>query len=94
MNLGIINWIDDRIDHMLAYPRSFGSDEAIEMQILLLLEMRFLKTKIDVVEEYKAYLNKTYPAKPNQPLHRIIETDYLGNNIAIELRKAVKELTK
>lgn len=94
MNQEIFNWIDDRIEQILASPRAYGSDEAIEMQILLLLEMRFLETKMDVVETYKTYLNKTYPAKPNQPLHRIVETDHLGNNIARELRKAVKELTK
>ena len=94
MNQEIFNWIDDRIEHMLASPRAFGSDEAIEMQILLLLEMRFLETKRDIIEEYKAYLNKTYPKKPNKPLFQIIETDHLGNNIAIELRKAIAELKK
>jgi hypothetical protein len=94
MNQEIFNWIDERIKHMLTSPRAFGSDEAIEMQILLLLEMRFLETKFDVVEAYRVYLNKTFPTKPNRPLFQIVETDHLGNNIAIELRKAVKELTK
>lgn len=94
MNQEIFNWVDDRIKQMLASPRAYGSDEAVEMQILLLLEMRFVETKFDVVEAYKTYLNKTFPKKPNRPLHRIVETDHLGNNIAIELRKAVAELTK
>lgn len=94
MNQEIFNRIDDRIEQILASPRAYGSDEAIEMQILLLLEMRFIETKFDVVGAYKVYLNKTFPKKPNRPLFQIVETDHLGNNIAIELRKAVAELTK
>ena len=36
------------------------------------------------------YLTKTYPALPHAPLHRIIESDPLGLNIAGELRKVIQ----
>ena len=41
MSSSILDWIDTRIDAILFCPKTFGlSNEAIEMQILTLLELR------------------------------------------------------
>lgn len=91
--IDMVAWIDERIKAMFESPRSWGSDEAIEMQVLLLLEMRAVAigedTPLDVVETYNAYLTRTFPTKPNRPLFQIVESEPLGNNLAAELRRAV-----
>lgn len=97
----LVGWIDERIKNMLATPRAFGSDEAIEMQTLLLLEMRSLtlrpEQEIDapgrLVDAYTTYLAKAYPEKPNRPLCQIVESDHLGLKLAVELQKAVDVFT-
>jgi hypothetical protein len=97
----LIAWIDTRIENMLAAPRAWGSNEAIEMQVLLLLEMRALvlnprelATPRRVFDAYATYLSKTYPTMPHRPLFQIVETDHLGHALAEELRRAVNVLTR
>ncbi|MRG96491.1 hypothetical protein [Polyangium spumosum] len=98
----IIRWIDKRTTDMLAAPRIWGSDEAIEMQVLLLLQFRALTLRPDfdhgdpgaLVDAYMEYLTRTYPQCPHQPLHQIVEADRLGFNIANELRKVVQTFTR
>jgi hypothetical protein len=80
---------------MLAAPRMWGSDEAVEMQALLLIEMRALATRPEqelanpsrILDAYNAYLAKHFPAKPHRPLSRIVEPDDLGFALASELRR-------
>lgn len=94
----IIRWIDKRVNAMLEAPRAWGSDEAVEMQILLLLQFRTLTLRPDfdhgdpgsLVDAYMDYLGRIYPQNQHQPLHKIIETDRLGFNIAKELETIVR----
>lgn len=98
----ILHWIDKRTRDMIAAPRAWGSDEAIEMQVLLLLQFRKLTLQPDfdhgdpgsLVDAYMEYLTRAYPKHPHQPLHRIIETDRLGLNIAAELTKVIQTFTE
>ncbi|MBK9260655.1 MAG: hypothetical protein IPM54_12640 [Polyangiaceae bacterium] len=91
----IVHWVDQRIEDMLSAPRMWGGDEAVEMQLLLLFEMRALAMRpaqeLDnpsrILDTYAAYLAKTYPTKPHRPLCQIVESDRLGLNLAAELRK-------
>jgi hypothetical protein len=93
----IVGWVDRRIEDMLAAPRMWGSDEAVEMQLLVLLEMRALATRPDqelanpsrILDAYNAYLAKRFPAKPHRPMCRIVEPDDLGFVLAAELRKFI-----
>jgi hypothetical protein len=97
----LIDWIDERTNNMLATPRAWGSDEAIEMQVLLLMEFRAfalcpeqeIATPGRVVDAYMKYLTDRYPTKPHRPLCQIVEPDHLGQNLAIELRKALSVFT-
>jgi len=97
----LVGWIDERTKNMLATPRAWGSDEAVEMQALLLLELRalVLRPELEVgvpgrlVDAYTAYLAKTYPTKPHRPLSQIVEPDHLGHNLAAELRRVVDVFT-
>ncbi len=98
----IMHWIDKRMSDMLAAPRAWGSDEAIEAQVLLLLQFRMLTLQPEfdngdpglLVDQYMDYLTRTYPKNPNQPLHQIVPTDRLGFNIAKELRKVIATFNK
>jgi hypothetical protein len=91
----IISWVDQRMDDLLATPRMWGSDEAVEMQALLLLELRALTSRPEkelanprrVLDAYTSYLGKTFPKKPNRPLFQIVEPDDLGYHLAVEFRR-------
>lgn len=91
----ILAWIEERTNDMLETPRAWGSDEAVEMQALLLLELRALalqperelKNPRRIIDAYMSYLNNTYPQKPNRPLCQIVESDDLGQNLGREFRR-------
>lgn len=98
----LVDWVDARTKNMLATPRAWGSDEAVEMQILLLLQVRALALRPELeieapgrlVDAYLTYLTKAYPERPHRPLHQIVEADRLGLNLAAELRKVVDIFTR
>lgn len=98
----ILHWVDERMSDMLAAPRAWGSDEAIEMQVLLLLQLRALTLRPSfddgdpgsLVDAYMEYLSRTYPKHPHRPLHQIVETDSLGFNMASELKKVIQTFTQ
>lgn len=98
----ILRWIDKRLSDMLATPRAWGSDEAVEAQVLLLLQFRMLTLQPDfdngdpglLVDQYMDYLKRAYPQKPNQPLHQIVPADRRGFNLAKELKKVVEVFKK
>jgi hypothetical protein len=87
---------------MLMAPRAWGSDEAIEMQVLLLLQFRALTLRPDfdhgdpgsLVDDYMEYLTREYPKHPHRPLHQIVEADHLGFNMANELKKIIQTFTQ
>lgn len=91
----IVTWVDQRMEDMLSAPRMWGSDEAIELQMLLLLELRTLALRPEeltanprhILDAYAAFVAKIHPKTPNRPLSQIIETDHLGLRLAAELRK-------
>jgi hypothetical protein len=93
----IVTWADQRIADMLAAPRMWGSDEAIEMQTLLLLELRALATRPEpelanprrILDAYAAYLQKSYPDRLHRPLFQLVEPDDLGLSLARELQNFV-----
>lgn len=97
----ILRWIDKRTSDMLAAPRAWGSDEAIEMQVLLLLQFRALTLRPDfdhgdpgsLVDDYMEYLTRAYPNHPHRPLHQIVQPDPIGRNIANELGKIIHDFT-
>lgn len=98
----LLHWIDKRTSDMLAAPRAWGSDEAIEMQVLLLLQFRALTLRPDfdhgdpgsLVDAYMEYLAMAYPKHPHRPLHQIVEADSLGFTIAGELKKIIQIFTQ
>lgn len=98
----ILHWVDERMSDMLTAPRAWGSDEAIEMQVILLLQLRALTLRPSfdggdpgsLVDAYMEYLSRTYPKHPHRPLHQIVEPDSLGFNIASELKKVIQTFTQ
>lgn len=76
----IAAWANGRIDEMLEAPRMWGSLEAVELQVLQLLEVRALALRPDqelenprrVLDTYAAFLRERYPALPAEPLSRLL----------------------
>lgn len=79
----IPTWADARIDEILAAPRMWGSDEAVEMQVLQLLEMRALAIRPAqelanprrVIDSYLAFLRQRFPNLPAAPLHQLAPSE-------------------
>jgi hypothetical protein len=77
----IVRWADARIAEMLAAPRMWGSDEAVELQVLQLHEIRALALRPDheleeprgVLERYQAFLRQRFPNAPPAPLFALVE---------------------
>lgn len=96
----VVAWVDQRLKDMLAAPRMWGSDEAVEMQALLLLELRALALRPEqelanprrVLDAYASYLGKTFPSMPHRPLFQIVDADELGFALAAEIRKFIDAL--
>ncbi len=90
----VLGWAKQRMDDILEAPRMWGSNEAVELQVLLLLELRALalqperelKNPRRILDAYTDYLGKTYPKKPNRPLFLITEPDDLGLNLVAAFR--------
>jgi hypothetical protein len=65
----IVTWADQYLLEILAAPRMWGSLEAVEMQVLQLLEVRALALRPDqelasprrVLDTYTAFLRDRYP---------------------------------
>lgn len=62
---------------MLSAPAMWGSEEAVELQVLSLLELRAfaIETRTDtraVLDLYVAEVQKMYPARFHRPLHEIV----------------------
>lgn len=80
----IATWANQRIDEMISAPRMWGSLEAVEMQVLQLLEIRALALRPTqelenprrVLDTYMAFLRERYPTRPPDPLFRLV--DHLG----------------
>ncbi len=70
-------WIDTRLADMLAAPRMWGSHEAVELQTLLLVELRSLvvRPSLDaddprrVLDSYVGFLSGRFPQVPAAPLY-------------------------
>ena len=65
----ISDFIEERLDLMLAHPKNWGTAEAYELQVLLLLEMRLhvdsAHENIDslraIQDQYVEFLTSAFP---------------------------------
>jgi hypothetical protein len=78
------DWIDQRANEILAAPAMWGSAEAVEMQILLLLELRWFMTQEEplrrdarhVFGRYIRFLAGRFPGVKAKPLYQHVAGDY------------------
>jgi len=78
----LIAWINTRIAEMLAAPPMWGSNEAVELQFLLLTELRALALRPEqelanprrVLDLYVTLLQEKFPNDPPSPLFRLQES--------------------
>jgi hypothetical protein len=81
----LVSWIDERANAVLAAPPMWGSPEAVELQLLLLAELRAFiydaaregRAPRRVLESYAAYLRRRYPGRGDRPLHELVPGDSL-----------------
>jgi hypothetical protein len=92
----VVRWVDQRIEAVLAAPPMWGSPEAVELQVLLLLEVRALALRPDqtlaeprrVLDTYIAHLAQRFPQGGSRPLHELIAgDDEVCSKLAEELRR-------
>lgn len=76
----IVKWTDDYASQVLAAPRMWGSFEAVEMQILQLLEVRALALRPQhelaypgrVIDSYTAFLQGRFANQRSLPLFELM----------------------
>ncbi|NJK32815.1 MAG: hypothetical protein HC927_10625 [Deltaproteobacteria bacterium] len=98
----IEDWADRYIGEILAAPRMYGSLEAVEMQIVQLLEIRALATRPEqelenprrVLDTYLAFLRDRYPHQPSLPLFKLVESSEAGEGAFVEALKDFHRLIK
>lgn len=79
----LVRWVDQRLAHILAAPPMCGSPEAVELQVLQLMEVRALalrpnqelKNPRGVFDAYLSYLSRRFPRQPRQPLFELVGQD-------------------
>jgi len=72
----LIGWVDERLDALISAPPMWGSNEAVEMQALMLFELRALalrpeemvKTPGTVFDTYTTFLRERFPDLDPAPL--------------------------
>jgi hypothetical protein len=87
----MVQWIDQRIERILAAPPMWGSPEAVEMQVLQLLQMRAVALRAPhepdsskrVVDAYLSYLSLKFPKQPQQPLFEHVRSHDDANYAAL-----------
>lgn len=75
----VLRWANERLDAIIGAPPMWGSNEAVEMQVLLLMELRALALRpqdsLDspdaVFELYTTFLRQRFPENPPAPLCEI-----------------------
>lgn len=80
----LVGWIDARLDEILAAPRMWGAAlEAVEMQVLTLLEVRALVVDLErelreprrILDAYVRILGERFPGGPPRPAHQLVAED-------------------
>lgn len=80
----MVDWVDRRIDEMLAAPRMWGAcHEAVELQVLTLLQVRALAVDAErelaeprrVLEAYVRLLGERFGTEPPRPVHELVGED-------------------
>jgi hypothetical protein len=90
----LVCWIDERLSHVLDAPPMWGCPEAVELQVLQLLQIRALAGVSPelarpggVFNAYLAYLRERFPRQPQRPLFELIgEDDETYSKLAAGLR--------
>ncbi|MFI5296469.1 MAG: hypothetical protein ACHREM_00105 [Polyangiales bacterium] len=76
----LVAWVEERIESMLKTPGMWGSNEAIEMQVLTLLDViAFQRGALDhprkIFDAYCAFLRERFPEKGNHPLFQLVDDE-------------------
>ena len=79
----VVHWVDRRVEAMLAAPPMWGSSEAVEMQVLLLMQVRSLALRPEqeieeprrILDTYLAYLARRFPKREQAPLFELVAPD-------------------
>ena len=75
---GLVAWADGYLTHMVEAPPMWGSPEAVEMQVLLLAEVREYGLggrPGAVFDRYQAFLVRRFPRQPRRPLFELVGED-------------------
>lgn len=75
----LTHWLDARLEALLRTPAMWGSDEAVEMQALLLFELQAFARQPGrveaapgaVLDAYADFLRRKFPGRPRAPLSEL-----------------------
>jgi hypothetical protein len=93
----LLSWGQERLDQIEKAPRMWGTtDEAVEFQYLLLLELLvFIRQDTQdprfVLEAYDRFLRQRFPERPSQPLHQLSPTLLRNSGEAMDILRAFRQ---
>lgn len=97
----ITNFIDERLDLMLAHPEHWGGAEAFESQVLLLLELQeVVRANTDVssqnslrqlLDGYVAFLRPLFPDLGPRPLSSVLNDQFVIATALEQFRASLKK---
>lgn len=75
----LIKFMDERLESLLRVPEMWGSDESVELQVLQLLELRWLtlqphaRGELEQIQrDYIRYVREQFPQEPPESLAAIL----------------------
>ncbi len=86
----LVEYIDRRLDAMLAAPAMWGTDEAVELQALQLLDLRTLAFAPEnrsgkpraTLDDYAGFLRRKFPEAPTLNLAALLEREGRQHELA------------
>jgi hypothetical protein len=97
----IDDWAQRRIDNVLERPPAWGSPEAVEMQVLQLIQMRAIALRPTqepqmprrIFDAYLAFIRAQFPKQPQRPLFELIgESDDKYSTLSQMLRGFIEAI--
>lgn len=98
----IVTYVDEQLAAIFAAPEMWGSSEAIELQVIQLLEVRALTLRPEiekqnprgVLEAFQSLVSEEFPNAPPYPLHGLVEEYGSQGEFIRCLRRISKKIVK
>jgi hypothetical protein len=95
----LLRFIEERVNQILDTPQMWGADESVELQVLQLMEIRFLALNPSIGAErlraiqdsYVRFVQAKFPDEPPETLSSLLQKHHRSEELVTLLREFVVE---